>query len=43
MTRYFRSIRKESVTHVHGLAAYVKEGLPVAWDLSLEGTLDSYP
>ena len=29
-------IRKDSSTHVHGLAVYVKEGLPFARDLSLE-------
>ena len=27
---------------MHGLAAYVKEGLPFAWDLSLENSADSY-
>ena len=27
---------------MHGLTAYVKEGLPVAWDLSLENSRDSY-
>ena len=25
--------QKDSITHVHGLAVYVKEGLPFAWDL----------
>ena len=29
-------VRKDSSTHVHGLAVYVKEGLPLARDLSLE-------
>ena len=27
---------------MHGLAVYVKEGLPFAWDLSLENPADSY-
>ena len=27
---------------MHGLADYVKEGLPFAWDLSLENSADSY-
>ena len=27
---------------MHGLAVYVKEGLPFAWDLSLEHSADSY-
>ena len=29
-------------THMHGLAVYVKEGLPFAWDLSLENSADCY-
>ena len=29
-------IQKDSSTHMHGIAVYVKEGLPFAWDLSLE-------
>ena len=29
-------IRKDSTTHIHGLAAYVKEGLPSVRDLSLK-------
>ena len=29
-------IGKDSATHMHGLAVYVKEGLPFAQDLSLE-------
>ena len=28
--------------YMHGLAVYVKEGLPFAWDLSLENSEDSY-
>ena len=33
---YLPLIRKDSSTHMHGLAVYVKEGLPFARDLSLE-------
>ena len=39
---YFPLIRKDSSTHMHGLAVYVKEGLPFAWDLSRENSADSY-
>ena len=39
---YLPLIRKDSITHMHGLAVYVKEGLPFAWDLSLENSADSY-
>ena len=39
---YLPLIRKYSITHMHGLAVYVKEGLPFAWDLSLENSADSY-
>ena len=39
---YLPLIRKDSSTHVHGLAVYVKEGLPFARDLSLENSSDSY-
>ena len=39
---YLPLIRKDSSTHMHGLAVYVKEGLPFAWDLSLEKSADSY-
>ena len=34
--------RKDSITHMHGLAVYVEEGLPFAQDLSLEDSADSY-
>ena len=34
-------IRKGSFTYMHGVAVYVKEGLPFAWDLSLESPADS--
>ena len=33
---YLPLIRKDSSTHMHGLAVYVKEGLPFARDLSLK-------
>ena len=39
---YLPLIQKDSSTHMHGLAVYVKEGLPFAWDLSLENSADSY-
>ena len=35
-------IRKNSSTHMHELAVYVKEVLPFARDLSLENSADSY-
>ena len=35
-------IRKDSGTHIHGLAVYVKEGLPFARNLFLENSADSY-
>ena len=35
-------IRKDYSTHMHGLAVYVMEGLPLARDLSLENSADSY-
>ena len=39
---YLPLILKDSITHMHGLAVYVKEGLPFARDLSLESSEDSY-
>ena len=39
---YLPLIRKDSSTHMHGLAVYVKEGLPFAQDLSLEKSAVSY-
>ena len=39
---YLPLIRKDSGTHMHGLAVYVKEGLSFAQDLSLENSADSY-
>ena len=42
LTGYLPLIRKDSTTHMHGLAFYVKEGLPFARDVSLENSADSY-
>ena len=39
---YLPLIRKDSVTHMLGLAVYVKEGLPFARDISPENSVDSY-
>ena len=39
---YLPLIRKDSGTHMHGLAVCVKEGLPFARDLSPENSADSY-
>ena len=39
---YLPLIRKDSSTHMHGLTVYVKDGLPFAWDLSLENSTVSY-
>ena len=39
---YLPLIWKDFITHMHGLAVYMKEGLPFAWDLSLENSTDSY-
>ena len=39
---YLPLIQKDSGTHMHGLAVYVKEGFPFAPDLSLENSADSY-
>ena len=39
---YLLLIQKDSITHMHGLAVYVKEGLLFARDLSLESSEDSY-
>ena len=38
---YLPLIRKDSSTHMHGLAVYMKEGLPFARDLYLENSVDS--
>ena len=39
---YLPLIRKKSITHMHGLAVYVKDGLPFVRDVSLENSGDSY-
>ena len=39
---YLPLIRKDSATHMHGLAVYVKEKLPFGQDLSLENSVNSY-
>ena len=39
---YLPLIWKDASTHMHGLAVYVKEGLPFTWDLSLENSADTY-
>ena len=39
---YLPLICKDSITHMHGLVVYVREGLPLALDLSLENSADSY-
>ena len=35
-------IRKDPITHMHGLAVYVKEGLTFSRDLEIENSADSY-
>ena len=42
MTGYLPVMQTGSNTHMHGLAIYVKEGLPFDWDLSQENTVDSH-
>ena len=39
---YLPLIRKDSSTHMHDLAVYVKQRLPFVRDLSLENSADSY-
>ena len=39
---YLPLILKGSITHMHGLTVYVKEGLPLARGLSLENSTDYY-
>ena len=39
---YLPLIQKDCSTYMHGLAVYVKEGLPFARDLSLENSAESY-
>ena len=42
MRGYLPLIQKDSSTHLHVLAVYVKEGLSFACNLSLENSADSY-
>ena len=42
VTGYLPLIRKDSRTHRHGLAVYIKEELPFVYSLSLENSADSY-
>ena len=42
MRGYLHSIRKDSSTHMLGVAVYVKEQIPFARGLSLENSADSY-
>ena len=42
VTDYFPLIRKDSITHIHGLAVYVEKGLPLTRDLPLDNSADSY-
>ena len=39
---YFTLVWKDSVTHMLGLAVYVKEHLPFVREVSLENSADSY-
>ena len=39
---YLSLIRKDSSIHVHDLTIYVKEGILLSWELSLENPADSY-
>ena len=39
---YLPLIRKYSSTHMHGVAVYVKEGIPFARNVSLENSANSY-
>ena len=41
-TGYLLLIWNDFITHMHGLADYVKEGFPFAQDFSLENSEDSY-
>ena len=38
---YLPFIWKDSITHMYGLAVYVKGGLPFVWNLSLENCMYS--
>ena len=39
---YLLLTQKDSTTHMHGVAVYVKERFPFARDLFLENSADSY-
>ena len=39
---YLILIRKDYSAYMHAHAVYVKEGVPFAWDLSVENSADSY-
>ena len=39
---FLESNPPDILAHMHGLAVYVKEILPFAWDLSLENSADNY-
>ena len=39
---YLPLIWKDSVSHMHGIIVYVKEGLSFTWDVSLEKFADSF-
>ena len=41
VTAHLPLIRKDSITHMHGVAVYVEEGLPFRPDLSLENSTGS--
>ena len=36
------NLKKDSITHMHGLALYLKERLPFAREISLKNSVDSY-
>ena len=36
-------IQKDSMTHLHGLAGFLKERVPFAKDISLDNAEDSFP
>ena len=42
MRSYLPLIPEDFITHMNGLAVYVKQGIPFAWDLSLDKSIDSY-
>ena len=42
MRGYLPLIQKDSITHMHGLAVFVKEVLSFARDLSIQNSADSY-